>query len=46
VIAEHGTDQLLRIQVDIAGLAESHLTLIAAKINQVPCVLNAYWFPI
>jgi hypothetical protein len=46
VIAEHGTDQLIRIQVDIAGLAESHLTLIAAKISQVPFVLNAYWYPI
>jgi hypothetical protein len=43
VIAEFGTNDTLHIQVDIFGLTEERLTLIAAKIEQVPCVVSAYW---
>jgi hypothetical protein len=43
VIGEFGTDDLLHIQVDIFGLSEERLTLIAAKIGQVPSILNTYW---
>jgi hypothetical protein len=44
VLAELDVDRVLCIQVDIAGLPESRLALIAAKIGQVPCVLTAYWY--
>ena len=43
VIAEFGTGDILHVQVDISGMDEEHLTCIAAKIAQVPCVLNAFW---
>jgi hypothetical protein len=43
VIAELGTAGTLYIRVDITGLTERHLSLIAAKVGQVPCVGNAYW---
>lgn len=43
VIAEHGTAGTLYIRVDVSGLTEGHLSLIAARIGQVPCVGNAYW---
>ncbi len=43
VIAEHGTAGTLYIRIDVTGLTERHLSLIAAKIGQVPCVENAYW---
>ena len=43
VLAEHGTTGTLYIRIDVTGLTEGHLSLIAAKIGQVPCVGNAYW---
>ena len=43
VIAEAGTTGTLYIRIDVTGLTERHLSLIAAKIGQVPCVENAYW---
>jgi (p)ppGpp synthase/HD superfamily hydrolase len=43
VIAEFTTADTMSIQVDIAGLDEAHLSLIANKLGQVPCVLRAYW---
>lgn len=43
VVAELGMAGTLYIRVDITGLTERHLSLIAAKIGQVPCVGNAYW---
>ena len=43
VIGEYGTDDMLHIQVDVFGLTEERLTLIAAKIGQGPSILNAYW---
>jgi hypothetical protein len=43
VVAEWGTTGTLHVQVDIAGLSEETVTLLAAKLRQVPCILNAYW---
>jgi hypothetical protein len=43
VIAEQGTGGALYIRIDVTGLTEGHLSLIAAKIGQVPSVGNAYW---
>jgi hypothetical protein len=43
IIAEFGINDALHIQVDICGLAEEHLTIIAAKIGQATSVVNAYW---
>jgi hypothetical protein len=43
VIAEFGTNDTLHIQVDVFGLPVEQLTLIAAEIGQVPCIVSAYW---
>jgi hypothetical protein len=43
VIAEFTTTDSLSIQLDVAGLEESRLTLIAAKLGELPCVTRAYW---
>ena len=43
VVAELGTTGTLYIRIDVTGLTERHLSLIAAKMGQVPCVGNAYW---
>jgi len=43
VIAEFTTTDSLSIQLDVAGLEETRLTLIAAKLGELPCVTHAYW---
>ena len=43
VVAELGTTGTLHIRIDVTGLTEGHLSRIAARIGQVPCVGNAYW---
>jgi hypothetical protein len=43
IVAEFGTNEQLHIQVDVFGLTEERLTLIAAKIGQVPSIVSAYW---
>ena len=43
VIAEFTSSDALSIQLDVAGLEESRLTLIAAKLGELPCVTQAYW---
>jgi hypothetical protein len=43
VIAEFTTTDAMSIQVDVSGVEESRLTLIAAKVGQIPCVNQAYW---
>jgi hypothetical protein len=43
VVAECRSNGLMEIVVDTFGLAAPRLTLIAAKLAQVPCVLSAYW---
>jgi hypothetical protein len=43
LIAEFGTIETLHIQVDVCGLADEQLQLIAKKISQNVSVVNAYW---
>ena len=43
IVAEFGSTGAFHIHVDVAGVSEQTLTLIAAKIAQVPCILNAHW---
>ena len=43
VIAEFTTADSLSVQLHVAGLEESRLTLIAAKLGEMPCVTQAYW---
>ncbi|MBX5460119.1 MAG: hypothetical protein IRZ28_03425 [Steroidobacteraceae bacterium] len=43
VIAEFTSADALSIQVDIAGVEESRMTLIAEKVGQIPLVSRAYW---
>jgi hypothetical protein len=43
VTAEWATTEKLHVRVTLAGVPEDTLTLIAAKLAQVPCILNAYW---
>jgi len=43
VVAEFTTADRLAIQLDIAGLEEARLSLIAAKLGEMPCVQHAYW---
>jgi hypothetical protein len=43
IIAEFGMNDTLHVQVDILGLSEERLTLIASKIGQVPSIISAYW---
>jgi hypothetical protein len=43
VVAEFGLMHELYVKVDVSGLSEERMSLIAAKVGQNPCVLNAYW---
>src|SRR6185312_6032242 len=43
VIAEFTTSDSVSIQLDVAGLEESRLSLIAAKLGELPFVTQAYW---
>ena len=43
IIAECTSNDTLHIQVDVFGLAEEQLRLVAAKIRQSPSIVNAYW---
>jgi hypothetical protein len=43
VIAEFTSTDVMSIQVDVSGVEEQRLTLIAAKVGQIPCVSQAYW---
>jgi hypothetical protein len=43
IIAEFGINDTLHIQVDVCGVPEEHLTIIAAKIGQATSIVNAYW---
>jgi hypothetical protein len=43
VIAEFTTTDSLSIQVDVAGVEEDRMSLIAAKLGQIPCISQAYW---
>lgn len=43
VLAELGMAGTLHVRIDVAGLTEQHLSVITAKIGQMPSVENAYW---
>ena len=43
VTAERGSSPILHIRIDIAGLPEERISLIAAKIGQLPGIGNAIW---
>ncbi len=43
VVAESGTNSRIHIQVDLFGMPEEQLGLIAAKIGQAPSVIHARW---
>jgi hypothetical protein len=46
VTAEFASNDVLHIEVDVCGLPEKQLALIAGKIRQAPCIVNAYWHQI
>jgi hypothetical protein len=41
--AEFASNDLLHIAVDVCGVPDEQLKLIAGKIRQAACILNAYW---
>jgi hypothetical protein len=43
VIAEFTTTDSVSIQLDVTGLEESRLSLIAAKLGELPFVTQSYW---
>ena len=43
VIAEFTTTDSVSIQLDVAGMEESRLSIIAAKVGEMPFVTRAYW---
>jgi len=43
VLAELGSNQVLRVQVDVFGVSEEQLALITHKIRESPSVRDAYW---
>ncbi|MBS0367009.1 MAG: hypothetical protein JSR67_14430 [Proteobacteria bacterium] len=43
VIAEVGISGTQHIRIDFAGLTESQISVITARIGQVPCVESAHW---
>jgi len=43
ISAEFSSNDILHIEVDVCGVADEQLALIAAKIRQATSVVNAYW---
>jgi hypothetical protein len=43
VLAQYATAGLLYLQIDVCGLTQERLDLLAAKTGQTPSVLHAYW---
>jgi hypothetical protein len=43
VIAEYASNELVHIQIDIAGLSRERMTLIVAKLNELTSVFEARW---
>jgi hypothetical protein len=44
--AEFATNELLHIEVDVFGLTEEQLSLVASKIGQAVSVYHAHWRPL
>jgi hypothetical protein len=43
VSAEFSSNDLLHIEVDLCGIPDEQLMLIASKIRQASSIVNAYW---
>jgi hypothetical protein len=43
VIAEFTSTDSVSIQLDVTGMEESRLSIIAAKVGEMPFVTRAYW---
>jgi hypothetical protein len=43
VIAEFSLNDILHIEVDVCGIPDEQLALIAGKLRQSPCIVNVYW---
>ena len=43
VVAEYASNELVHIQIDIAGLSKERMSLIVAKLNELTCVFEARW---
>ena len=43
ITAEFSSNEMLHIEVDVCGIPDEQLTLIAGKICQASCIINAYW---
>ena len=41
--AEFSSNELLHIEVDVCGVPDEQLALIAGKIGQSPCIIQVYW---
>jgi hypothetical protein len=46
LLAEFGINETLHIEVDVFGMTESRLALVAAKIGEAPSVVSARWHPV
>jgi hypothetical protein len=46
LLAEFGTDDRLHIEVDVCGMTEEQLSLIANKIAQSPSIHRTHWHPL
>jgi hypothetical protein len=43
VIAEFGIDERIHIEVDVCGMPEEQIKVVAAKIRQATTVVSAQW---
>jgi hypothetical protein len=43
VCAEFSSNEVLHIEVDVCGISDEQLALIAGKIRQATSIVNAYW---
>ena len=43
VVAEFGSDEVLHVRIDVVGVPEPRLSVLTAKMGQIPTVLSAYW---
>jgi hypothetical protein len=43
ITAEFSSNHMLHIEVEVSGIPDEQLTLIAGKICRASCIVNAYW---
>jgi hypothetical protein len=43
VIAEFGINETVHIQVDVCGMPEEQIRIVAAKLSQATSIVSAYW---